>query len=516
MANKHYYVDKDGVIRFNWHFGQRIVWESEKRFVIALCGRQVGKTVIGPPWMMREMKRRGPGEYLVVGPHAKLLERKVVREWCMYFETALGLGTYTDMTFRFNDKGEKFLHGDKADPLNPTIVYFGHAKNPELLESITALAVWMDEPGQESFKQESMQAIEGRTSTTGGRILMTTTPYNFGWLKKDYVDEWKSAPELPPHIEYVLKEGLLEKYVIERHDHPDIDVVRFESRLNPAFTRAEWERFHNYYSRVNQMWKFDMFYRAIFTRPAGQIFSAFDEKRHVVDRFSLSHEWERYLGLDLGGVHTAGVFSALVPPELHDHPANAPLPPSQHFFYRTYKNYEGGKSIKQRVKELRVGEPAKITAAGGSLSEDQWRIEYAQAGLQLLPPLFREVDVGNAAVNDAFASDRYVIFRDQTELIEQVIEYAYELDDDGNPTEKIANKSSQHLADALRYHAVRFARARRSGSLPEHNLGATRSQPSWMDESDGRFAGYTEVERPDGTMQKIWIPSPFFDEDEAA
>ena len=65
------------------------------------------------------------------------------------FETILDLGEYQGhplRKFTFSDYGKAYLFGRKT--AQDTIVYFGHAGDPESLESATAKAVWMDEAGQ--------------------------------------------------------------------------------------------------------------------------------------------------------------------------------------------------------------------------------------------------------------------------------------------------------------------------------------------------------------------------------
>ena len=53
-----------------------------------------------------------------------------------------------------------------------------------------------------------------------------------------------------------------------------------------------------------------MLYDCLFTRPAGLIYGSFDETRHKIQRIAIPDAWPRFLGLDFGGVNTAGVFFA--------------------------------------------------------------------------------------------------------------------------------------------------------------------------------------------------------------
>jgi len=73
-----------------------------------------------------------------------------------------------------------------------------------------------------------------------------------------------------------------------------------------------------------------MFYRAMFSRPAGLIYDCFDPKRHKVPRFTIPPNWHRMLGLDFGGINTSGIFLA-------EDPISKIL-----YAYREYRPYKHG------------------------------------------------------------------------------------------------------------------------------------------------------------------------------
>lgn len=390
-------------LRYNFHAGQVRAWNSPKRFVLVLAGTQGGKTVFGPLWLHREILLRGPGDYMVVTPTYPLLQLKALPEFLRLFKQRLNLGHYTTA-------GKKFTFHDGG-----TAVYFGHAQDPDSLESATAKAVWLDEAGQKKFKLGSWEAIQRRLSVNQGRALITTTPYDLGWLKQRLHDPWKAAAGA----------------------HPDIDVIRFDSTENPVFPRAEFERVKALLPR----WKFDLFYRAIFTRPAGLIYDSFDETKHVVPRFTIPPFWPRYLGLDFGGVNTAGIFYA-------EEPGSGRL-----FAYREYGPV-GNRTAAEHVQALLYGEARIPMCVGGSKSEGQWRQEFAAAGLPVHEPVISgpdSVEVGIDRVYGAHRQDKILVFRDLARYLEEKLTYSREVDDLGNPTEKIEDKNAYHVLDAERY-----------------------------------------------------------------
>ena len=150
-------------------------------------------------------------------------------------------------------------------------------------------------------------------------------------------------------------------------------MIRFDSIENPAFPRREFERARAALPR----WKFDLFYRAIFTRPAGLVYSSFDQTRHKMPRFSIPPEWPRFMGLDFGGVNTAAIFFAEERVGLNR--------TGRLIAYREY--LAGDRSAAEHCYHLMRGdalnppEPRIPTCAGGSASEGQWRREFAAGGI---------------------------------------------------------------------------------------------------------------------------------------
>jgi hypothetical protein len=415
-AQRFAWVD-GGQLRFRLHPGQSRAWKSDARFVVVLAGTQGGKTCFGPLWLWREIQRQGPGDYLVVGPTYTLLNRKVVPELVTMFATRLRIGEYrkADNLIEITKAGERRLWGAEQD--EPTRIMCGYAENPESLESATAKAAWCDESGQRKFKLGSWEAIQRRLSIHEGRALHTTTPYDFGWLKTHLVD---------------------------RADGSVIDLVRFESTMNPAFSRSEYERARQELER----WKFDLFYRAVFTRPAGLIYDSFRPDYHVVPEFEIPVEWPRLWGVDFGGTNTACVKFAREPDT------------GALFLYGEY--LAGGKTIKAHAADLLRGEPVPKLAAGGSKSEGQWRREFRTSGLPLRPPKVTDVEVGISRVYAAHAQDRIFVFDTCTRYLDEKQSYSRKTDDEGQVSEDIDEKHSYHLMDAERY-AIQHADALEPG-----------------------------------------------------
>lgn len=381
-------------------------------------GRQVSW---GPLWLYREIQRRGSGDYLVVAPSFPLLELKLRPEFMRLFDRQLRLGSYTGSPtkkFTFSEAGSKRTFGDRHDPNTPTQVFFGHAQDADSLESATVKAAWLDEAGQKKFKKASHDAIMRRLAIHRGRVLYTTTPYYIGWLKKELHD---------------------------RADGTHIDVINFRSVDNPAFSREEYEERR----ATMPAWKFTMFYDGMFTRPAGLIYDAYDPDTHVVESFPIPENWPCYLGLDFGGVNTAAVKIA------HDQDADV---------YYVYEEYHAGRlTAAGHVNALTAGEPRPFTAYGGAPSEQNWRDEFTQASLTVHQPPVSEVEVGIDRVYALLKTNRLRFFNTLEGLVGNdehagdMESYARVLNDEGEPTEAIDEKSTWHRLNALRYICTHLA-----------------------------------------------------------
>jgi len=399
----------DGRLRMNFHTGQWRAWQSTARIVAVLAGTQGGKTCFGPPWLYREIQRAGPGDYMVVAPTFPLLSLKALPEFLRLFKRRLRLGEYTGSPvrkFTFSADGAARTFG--FVPETETCVYFGHAQDPDSLESATAKRVWCDEAGQKKFRLGSFHALQRRLSIHEGRMLITTTPYDLGWLKQQIWDPWHAGDT-------------------------SIEVVRFDSTENPAFPVAEFERAR----RSLPAWKFDLFYRAIFTRPAGLIYDCFDEGAHLCPRYPIGDKWRRFLGLDFGGVNTVGVFFA-------QEPGTGRL-----YAYREYR--AGGRTAREHARHLLAGEPGIPYCVGGSKSEGQWRDEFTAAGLPVREPEISDVEVGITRVYGAIKRDEVMVFSDLAGLRAELGSYSRVLDERGEPTKDIEDKSDYHHLDAVRY-----------------------------------------------------------------
>lgn len=424
---------EDGRMTLRLHPGQMRAHLSEKRNIIICAGSQSGKTSYGPHWLRREIQRRGTGDYVVVSPTFRLMALKALPEFLRLFEQQLQLGTYVGSAvrqFTFSDDGFERTHGRKpTDTDPPSVVYFAHAQDPESLESATFKGGWLDEAGQKKFRRGSHEALERRFSLHQARKLITTTPYDLGYLYTEYWEPWEKAGG----------------------DHPDIDIINFPSYMNPSFPMESYEKARESLPE----WRFRMFYDGIPTRPAGLIYGCFNRRLHVIEPFPIPAHWPRYRGVDFGGKNTAAVMFA----ERLDMDNNRT---GKFVAYREY--HAGDRTSREHVAQLKAGEPKpreatddepkipRVITFGGAKSEGQWRHEWTQAGMKIYEPRVSDVEVGIQRVYAAIKSGRVTFFSTLVGTIGQLMTYSRPVDDQtGDVLDGIEDKEDFHFLDAIRY-----------------------------------------------------------------
>ena len=395
----------DGIYNLNFHPGQSQAWRSTARIVAILAGTQWGKTCFEPDWLYREIgeaaKQGRYGDWIVGTATFPLLGLKLLPEFKKVFCELLNWGKYNE-----SREGLKVItsHDGKS-----RIIFFS-ATNPESIESATALGAVLDEAGQKQFQAGTWEAVIRRLSISQGRILIGTTLYTLGWLKAEVHDRWVNGDKT-------------------------IDIIQSDSTVNPVFPKEEYERARS----TLPSWKFDMFYRGRFAKPAGMIYDAFNELTCVKDRFPIPESWLWYVGHDFGGSNPAAMFYAVDSTTgliwaVDEFKPGHPMP-----------TYEIVEECKRRTKGRNV-----IKRSGGSHQESGWRGEMTAHGWPVEEPIITDVELGINRVYALHKLNKIMVFRDLKQYIDEKQSYSRELDDRNQPTEKIDSKAKYHLMDCER------------------------------------------------------------------
>lgn len=396
------------------HKGQWQALQSQKRFIFILAGTQSGKTSFVPWWLNAEITRtsdpNGNNDYLAVTASYDLFKLKFLPEIRNVFEYILRIGRYwaAERIIELKDPAKGFWAKRSDDPMWGRII-LRSAASPSGLESATVKAAILDEAGQDEFTLETWEAVLRRLSLYQGRVCAATTLYNLGWIKSEIYDAWRNGDK-------------------------DIDVIQFASIQNPAFPQAEFERAKS----KMQDWRFSMFYLGKFSKPAGLIYSAFED-RMLVDDFAIPDDWERIIGVDFGGANTARLWLA--------------QDPYSEKWYAYKESLEGDKSSQEYVQDTIDNTQGSFIAVGGSSSETQFRMDWSAAGLEVYEPPIKEVESGIDRVTQLMKQDKFRVFHSCSGLRDELGSYRRKLDERGEPTEEIINKRTFHRLDALRYAA---------------------------------------------------------------
>lgn len=252
--------EKPWIDQVNNHPYQKLAFESDKQFVILVAGVQAGKTQYGVGWLVNEAEKNPGGSFLMANPTYKMMQQSTLDKFKNMVDP-LKIGYFGEMksTYFLNNQGKIFVRS---------------TDDPDLLEGITAGAIWLDEAGK--MPREVWVNVLGRLSVTQGRCLITTSLYSFNWL-----NELINAYNDPEDVNY---EFLREHF----------DIFVFESIKNPAFPQETLD----IHRRILTPVEFDRKYKAIL-RPFEGLVYEMDNKRNIVNAFPKQFK-EIVAGVDFG------------------------------------------------------------------------------------------------------------------------------------------------------------------------------------------------------------------------
>lgn len=420
---------KEKTVKLHLHEGQRRAWDSVKRFIFMLAGKQSGKTIYGPTWLHRQILELGAGDYLAISATNDLFIAKMLPALKQYFVNDLGIAKYWpgDRIFELCDPDTgKFgaTHSHDYEKMWGRII-LRTAESEAGMQSFSAKAAWMDEPGL--YDARVWKDVRGRVSLAAGPVLGTTTPYDMGWLKQQIYDPWVQGD-------------------------PEIDVINFVSTVNPFFSQAEYESLQ----RTMQPYQFAMDYKAEFGRPPAAIYEDFidalrEDGGHKVRRFVLPSEWPRMVAVDPGVVNPGKIWVA------HDTARD------EYYIYRAEKGGKRRDAKQHAVDDLKIARESNervIWWAVGAKSEKYWREDYKSAGaLGIREPDTMDVEEGIDRVTQLIRQHRLFVMDDLRPLIDEVMSYSRVIKN-GEVSKEIKDKATFHLMDACRYFAVQVVKPR--------------------------------------------------------
>jgi len=407
---------------FDAHRGQKEAWELPRDLyhIVAVCaGWQSGKSSIGTAWLLREIQETpGCEDYAAAAPNFPLMNKKLLPELKKGLK---GIAKYRPGTRVFESTAEGLKRMGRTQHFT---IHLLHCEDPDAFEAGTYGALWIDEPGQ--VADVYYRAAQARLAVKRGKMLLTSRPYRFNWYKREIWDNRWDELTNPGSM---------------------IRVVNFRSCDNPEFPME------TYLERKKELpeWLFSMLYDGVFTRPAGAVYDCFDPAVHC--RFPLKtipDEVEVVIGLDFGLVHMSAVWAFRWLNERGDkcwHIIGSYLAgqrsPEEHVTQILQQIKQGMSAMKVRWRIVR--------AVGGSWSEDNWRAQFAGAGLEIERPPYRLVEPGIQCLYRELKAGRITMGPKMSKLRQEFEDYAFEVTDDGDVIDAIKDKARYHRLDASRY-----------------------------------------------------------------
>jgi hypothetical protein len=426
-----YEADKvNKIVHLFLHEGQMKAWNSDKRFSFMFAGTQGGKTSFLPWILAREiLADETGGDSIAATATYDLFKLKFLPMLREVFEDVLGIARYWagDQILELRNPKTGEFHAERSSDNMWGRIILRSAASKGGLESATAKRAILDEMGQDEFTFGAWQAIRRRLSLARGRVWGGTTLYNLGWLKLQIYDPW------------------------EKKRLPNTEIIQFSSIINPAFSKEEFQEARD----SMQDHSFQMQYEGKFGRPAAAIFKAFIDKQkneggHRIKSFPIPQSWPRKQAVDPGIINTSKLWVAYDPVE------------NFHYVYRS--TMADRKPATEHAKDdldlERLNSEHVVLRAIGAVSEKYWREDYKNAGAHgVVAPDTNDVEEGIDRVVTLLKGHRIYFFDDDEgvmELIREILEYAREVDDIGQATDKIKDKSKFHRVDTLRYLAIQL------------------------------------------------------------
>ena len=382
-------------IRVNPHPGQAPILTAREATVAAIAGTGGGKTVVGMVWLLRQMSMHPGEQWLVAEPTDDMLERVLMTP-------TPGRMTLLQL-YQVLEPSAHYRKSDRVIRCALGTIYLDSATNPGAWEGMHIKGAWLDEAGQMS--KLAFETATRRVGFKGGQVLLTTTPYNRGWLYREVYQRWQKGD-------------------------PDVFVSRFSSLANPAYPKATYER----NKRTMDPSRFDMMHEGGFSRPEGMIYNCWQDSM-IVDTFTIPGDWWRGAGLDFGYNHpTAGIWAARSPDGVY-------------YLYREYRRSET--TINQHHQAIMQPHPnGQAGVWWADTAAKQERAELARLGLPT-QPADKEVAAGINTVYQLMAAGRLKVFRGLERWMEEVEAYSWDKKAELFIDQPI--KLDDDLMDATRY-----------------------------------------------------------------
>ena len=366
--------------------------QFKTQFAAAVAGVQSGKTFLGAHWAGLKATENPGKDGIIVAPSYKILQQATLRK---FFDVFPNVAKYY--------KGQR----EVIELPNGTKIWIRSADNPYGIEGISPMWWWFDEGGQAS--QVAWTVLRSRVSMTGGQGLITTTPYNVGWLFKEFYIPWKDGID------------------------KNLSFFTWRSIDNPAFSKEFYEAER---SRLRPE-EFARRYEGRFEKMSGLVFDITQES--IIDPIDIMAKADtRIMGVDWGYENPAGILV------LYLYDKKWYIVDEWKFAHRTTK--EIIQVMKNKLSEHHINlvyaDPAEPD-----------RIEECRREKFSMMETNKDIQGGISKIQQLINEKRLFVFNNCKEFISEASMYHYpEIKDDLKMDIKdVPMKINDHLMDCMRY-----------------------------------------------------------------
>lgn len=377
-----------------------LLTDFESSILAAIAGTGGGKTMTGYWWLHSRMETYPGNTWGMAEPTYNMLAKIIL-------ESSDPERPSLEQYFRNVGHHPVYHAVDKILYTDLGKIYLGSADKPQSMQGAAVKGYWLDEAGQMMLLAH--ETAHQRCSMLEGQELLTTTPYNLGWLLTNIKNKRRSD---------------------------GVHVETWRSIDRPGFPLKSYEQA----KKLLPPWRFRMQYDAEFERPAGVIYSMFDERVCVIPRFPIPETWLVYSGHDFGPDNPAALFYA------HD--------PATGQFYLFAEYLPGpGVAVNERAeafKKITKGYNV-VKRVGGSPQEEENREAYNAHGWVISKPKIGHVEPQIDKVVGMHQLNKIMVFSDMQYYLDEKRTFARKLDAENKPTAEIESIEKFHLMSCERY-----------------------------------------------------------------
>ncbi len=370
------------------------VIESQKPYILALAGKQSGKTFIGSVWAAKKMAEYPDLNGLIAAPTYKILNQSTLEKFFQLFPEIR----------KFYKQQQGVIDGPKGK------VFIRSTDEPLGLEGMTLKWAWLDEAGMMSFLVWNI--IRPRLAVQKGQLLMTTSPHYINWLHTNFYQEWEKA----------IKQGKT----------TDLEVIKWKTAENKYFDKEFLSREK---TRLTPE-EFARFYEGEFVRMSGLVYNLTDDL--ILDELNVRFE-QVIGGIDWGFNNPSAVVIIGI---------------KDGVYYIIDEFYEVGKTTDEILQECyffqekyNVNEWYPDPAEPDRLEEMRRRGFYVKN-------TNKDIKYGISKIQELINQRRVRVLRKCNNIIEEFNFYHYD-EENPNPKNKdLPVKDKDHAMDAIRYAIV--------------------------------------------------------------